>query len=111
MPETKLSWGRVISLGVSGGIVPCPDALAVLLVAIAVGKIALGMGIILLFSMGLAFALIIVGMIIVATKRLLTGQRRLSLIIACFPYISSLFITLLGVLMVTGVVKNFFRFG
>ncbi|MDR2363433.1 MAG: sulfite exporter TauE/SafE family protein, partial [Spirochaetaceae bacterium] len=111
MPENKLSWGRVISLGVSGGIVPCPDALAVLLVAIAVGKIALGMGIILLFSMGLAFALIIVGMIIVATKRLLTGQRRLSLVIACFPYVSSLFITLLGVLMVTGIVKNFFRFG
>jgi ABC-type nickel/cobalt efflux system permease component RcnA len=111
MPENKLSWGRVISLGVSGGIVPCPDALAVLLVAIAVGKIALGMGIILLFSMGLAFALIIVGMIIVATKRLLTGQKQLSLVIACFPYISSLFITLLGVLMVTGVVKNFFRFG
>ncbi|MDR2028775.1 MAG: sulfite exporter TauE/SafE family protein [Treponema sp.] len=111
MPENKLSWGRVISLGVSGGIVPCPDALAVLLVAIAVGKIALGMGIILLFSMGLASALIIVGMIIVATKRLLTGQKRLSLVIAFFPYISSLFITLLGVLMVTGVVRNFFRFG
>jgi hypothetical protein len=61
--------------------------------------------------MGLAFALIIVGMIIVATKRLLTGQKRLSLLISCFPYISSLFITLLGILMVRGVVKNFFRFG
>jgi sulfite exporter TauE/SafE len=111
MPENKLSWGRVISLGVSGGIVPCPDALAVLLAAVAVGKIALGMGIILLFSMGLAFALILVGMIIVATKRLLTGQKRLSMLISCFPYISSLFITLLGVLMVRGVIKNFFRFG
>jgi ABC-type nickel/cobalt efflux system permease component RcnA len=111
MPENALSWGRVISLGVTGGIVPCPDALAVLLVAIAAGKIALGMGIILLFSVGLAFALIMMGMVVVATKRLLTGQKRLSAVINYLPYISSLFITLLGVLMVTGVVKSFIRFG
>jgi ABC-type nickel/cobalt efflux system permease component RcnA len=108
MPEEKLSWGRVISLGVSGGIIPCPDALAVLLVAIAAGKIAAGMGIILFFSMGLAFALILVGMAIVFTKRLLTGQKRFRFFIAYVPYISSLFITLLGVLMVTGVAKNIF---
>jgi ABC-type nickel/cobalt efflux system permease component RcnA len=106
MPEEKLSWGRVITLGISGGIVPCPDALAVLLAAIAAGKIAAGMGIILFFSMGLAFALIMVGMVIVFTKRLLTGKKRLAALITYIPYVSSLFITLLGVLMVMGILKN-----
>jgi sulfite exporter TauE/SafE len=111
MPENKLSWGRVISLGISGGIIPCPDALAVLLAAIAAGRIALGMGLILFFSLGLAFALVMVGMIIVTTKRLLTGRKGLSRIINYLPYISSLFITLLGILMVRGNIKNLFGIG
>ncbi|MDR2103368.1 MAG: sulfite exporter TauE/SafE family protein [Treponema sp.] len=107
MPEEKLSWGRVITLGISGGILPCPDALAVLLAAIAAGKIAEGMGIILFFSMGLAFALILVGMVIVFTKRILTGQKGLASIAAYIPYVSSLVITVLGILMVTGIVSQF----
>jgi ABC-type nickel/cobalt efflux system permease component RcnA len=110
LPEERLSWGRVVSLGITGGIIPCPDALAVLLAAIAAGKIALGMGIIFLFSLGLAFALILVGMIIVFTKRLLQGQRKLGLIVGYLPYVSSLFITGLGVLMMITMLKNFFRF-
>ncbi|MDR3160945.1 MAG: sulfite exporter TauE/SafE family protein [Spirochaetaceae bacterium] len=95
------------SLGITGGIIPCPDALAVLLVAVAAGKIALGMGIIFLFSLGLAFALLLVGMIIVFTKRLISGQRRLGRIAAFLPYLSSLLITGLGVLMIISMVKNF----
>ncbi|AEF85918.1 high-affinity nickel-transporter [Treponema primitia ZAS-2] len=100
MPKTQLSWGRVISLGITGGIIPCPDALAVLLVATAAGKVGMGMGIIFLFSLGLAFALILVGMAIVLTKRLLAGQRRFALVLQSLPYFSSLFISALGVLMI-----------
>jgi sulfite exporter TauE/SafE len=111
MPKDKLSWGRVVSLGISGGIIPCPDALAVLLAAIAAGRIALGMGLILFFSLGLAFALVMVGMIIVSTKRLLTGRKGMSRIINYLPYISSIFIALLGILMVMGNIKNLFRIG
>jgi ABC-type nickel/cobalt efflux system permease component RcnA len=111
IPENKLSWGRVISLGISGGIIPCPDALAVLLAAIAAGRIALGMGLILFFSLGLAAALVMVGMIIVTTKRLLTGRKGLSRVINYLPYISSLFIILFGILMVTGNIKNLFGIG
>jgi ABC-type nickel/cobalt efflux system permease component RcnA len=110
IPEERLSWGRVVSLGIAGGIIPCPDALAVLLAAVAAGRTALGMGIIFLFSLGLAFALILLGMIVVLTKRLVTGQKRLGFIAGYFPYISSLFITGLGVLMIILILKNFFRF-
>ncbi|QQO07768.1 sulfite exporter TauE/SafE family protein [Breznakiella homolactica] len=102
IPETRLSWGRVISLGIAGGIIPCPDALAVLLVAIAAGRLYLGMGIIVLFSAGLAAALIGVGMAVVLTKRIIGRQRRLGIIVTYIPYFSSLFISALGVLMILG---------
>jgi ABC-type nickel/cobalt efflux system permease component RcnA len=110
VPEERLSWGRVVSLGITGGIIPCPDALAVLLAAVAAGKTALGMGIIFLFSLGLAFALILVGMVIVFTRRILGGQRRLGFIVGYLPYISSLFITGVGVLMIVTMLRNFLRF-
>jgi ABC-type nickel/cobalt efflux system permease component RcnA len=106
IPENKLSWGRVISLGVTGGIIPCPDALAVLLVAIAAGRLTLGMGIIFLFSLGLTIALILVGIAIVLTKRLLVRQRRLAGVVQYIPYFSSLLITTLGVLMIHGVFRT-----
>jgi ABC-type nickel/cobalt efflux system permease component RcnA len=106
IPENKLSWGRVISLGVTGGIIPCPDALAVLLVAIAAGRLTLGLGIIFLFSVGLAAALILVGIAIVLTKRLLLRQRRIAGVAQYIPYVSSLLITALGVLMIQGVFRT-----
>ncbi|MDR1970407.1 MAG: sulfite exporter TauE/SafE family protein [Treponema sp.] len=105
MPRERLSWGRVISLGISGGIVPCPDALAVLLVAAAAGRVALGMGIIFIFSLGLALALILVGMIIVFTKGLLVRQKKLGFAARYVPYISSLVITFLGLLMIRSSLK------
>jgi ABC-type nickel/cobalt efflux system permease component RcnA len=109
--EERLSWGKVISLGISGGIIPCPDALAVLLAAIAMGKLALGMGIILFFSMGLALALILVGMIIVFTRKALSGRRRMAGLAALLPYGSALFIGVLGILMAAGAARDLFRIG
>jgi ABC-type nickel/cobalt efflux system permease component RcnA len=100
MPENRLSWAQVVSLGVSGGIVPCPDALAVLLLAVAAGKTALGMGIIFFFSLGLAAALILVGMLFVMTKRILAGGRRFAAVTRYLPYASSLVITILGIFMI-----------
>jgi ABC-type nickel/cobalt efflux system permease component RcnA len=109
LPEDRLSWGRVVSLGITGGIIPCPDALAILLMALAAGKATLGLGLVFLFSVGLAFALILLGFIILCTRRLLQGQRSLGFITASLPYISSLFITGLGLLMIVTMLKNLFR--
>lgn len=52
---------ELLTLGISGGIVPCPTALVVLLVAVAVGRIALGLALIVTFSFGLAIVLIGIG--------------------------------------------------
>lgn len=58
----------LISLGFSGGIVPCPDALVLLLIAIAINKIAFGLFVLLAFSFGLAFVLILIGVLMVVAR-------------------------------------------
>ena len=56
--------------GVSGGIVPCPAALVVLLSAVAMGRIGLGLLLIVGFSVGLAAVLIAIGLLVVHARRL-----------------------------------------
>lgn len=67
----KLSLGGLISLGVTGGMVPCPEALAVLLTALALNKLVLGLLILLAFSSGLAAVLVAIGIVMVSAARLL----------------------------------------
>jgi ABC-type nickel/cobalt efflux system permease component RcnA len=64
----------LIGLGISGGLVPCPDALAILLLAVSVGQIALGIGLVVAFSAGLAAVLIGLGVGVVYANR--AGGRR-----------------------------------
>lgn len=73
LPE-KLTLGGLISLGITGGMVPCPEALAVLLTALALNKLVLGLLILLAFSSGLAAVLVAIGIVMVSAARLL--ERR-----------------------------------
>jgi ABC-type nickel/cobalt efflux system permease component RcnA len=58
------------------------------------------MGIIFFFSLGLAAALILVGMLFVMTKRILVRRQRFAAVTGYLPYISSLVITILGIFMI-----------
>ncbi len=60
-------WG-VIGLGVAGGIVPCTDALAILLASVNLGSIWLGLTLILAFSLGMALVLVAIGIVMVTAK-------------------------------------------
>ena len=60
--------GSVLTMGISGGIVPCPEALAVLLLAVAVHRTALGLGMIVAFSAGLAAVLVGLGLLLVTPR-------------------------------------------
>ncbi len=60
----------LIGLGIAGGLLPDPAALAILLNALAQGKVMLGLGTVVVFSVGFAMTLVIVG--VVAAK---VGQR------------------------------------
>jgi nickel/cobalt exporter len=60
----------LIGLGVAGGLLPDPAALAILFNALAQGKVMLGLGTVVVFSVGFAATLVVVGL--VAAK---VGQR------------------------------------
>jgi len=71
-----LSFRSLVLMGMSGGLVPCPDALAILLVAVAAGRVLLGLAVILCFSIGLAAVLIALGVAIASTRALERGPLR-----------------------------------
>lgn len=94
--------GDLLAMGVSGGLVPCPEALGVMLIAIGLGRIGLGLALIVAFSLGLAAVLIAIGILVVRCQsrwvdRLdkpgSSWQRLL-------PLLSAAVVTLLGVVIV-----------
>ena len=90
------SYWSILGLGISGGIVPCPTALIVLLLAIRFGRLGYGMCLILSFSLGLALVLIALGIVVVRASgavRRLTGEGSRLLLLSVF---SSSVIILLG---------------
>jgi nickel/cobalt transporter (NicO) family protein len=66
-----VSLGGLITLGASGGLVPCPSALVLLLSAISLGHAAEGMLLLVSFSAGLALVLTAIGVAVVYAKHLL----------------------------------------
>ena len=64
-PDGPITMRSLIGLGVSGGIVPCPSALVVLIAAISQHRIGLGMVLIVAFSLGLAATLTAVGLAVI----------------------------------------------
>jgi len=100
-PLAELTWRSLITLGVSGGLVPCPDAIAILLVAVAINRILLGLALIVSFSLGLAVVLIVIGMLMVGGGRLFARMNFLSQIAPVMPIVSA------GVVMVLGVVLTY----
>src|SRR6185295_18860935 len=54
LTDRGIRFGSLLALGVSGGIVPCPGALVVLLAAVAMHRVGFGLALIVAFSMGLA---------------------------------------------------------
>jgi nickel/cobalt transporter (NicO) family protein len=94
--EHHFSFWNNILLGISGGIIPCPKAIVILLLAISLQKITLGIVIITVFSMGLAAVLFTIGLIMVKAAHLLKNRltdRRLRLL----PVLASVIIFGLGV--------------
>ena len=66
----KVTLGSLLTLGISGGIVPCTGALVILLLAVALHRIAFGLLLLVTFSVGLASILIAIGVLIVKARPL-----------------------------------------
>jgi ABC-type nickel/cobalt efflux system permease component RcnA/Tol biopolymer transport system component len=91
-----ITWRSLIALGISGGLVPCPDAIAILLVAIAINRVMLGLMLILSFSLGLAVILIIIGLLMVNSRKLFDRFGFLDRLAPVMPLVSAVIVLALG---------------
>lgn len=99
LAEPERGLGGVLWLGISGGMVPCPSAMVVLLLAIAVGRVAEGMALIVAFSAGLAAVLVLIGVLVVHAARLLDRLSPRREHLAALPVISAAIVTIIGVVV------------
>ncbi|NOQ46939.1 MAG: high frequency lysogenization protein HflD [Desulfobulbaceae bacterium] len=60
----------LLVLGISGGLVPCPAAIATLLAAIAAGRIAQGLTLVIFFSLGLGLVMMTIGVVLSQASKL-----------------------------------------
>ena len=103
VPEA-ITWRSLIALGISGGLVPCPDAIAILLVAIAINRLILGLALILSFSLGLAVVLIVIGLLMVNSRRLFDRMGFLDRFAPVMPLVSAIVVVILGAALTWGAV-------
>jgi len=96
-PAKSVSLYQLFALGITGGIIPCPAALVVLLSAFALHRIGLGFFLIIAFSLGLAAVLIGFGMLMVYARRFMASLRVDGPITTRWlPVASAAFMTILG---------------
>lgn len=89
--------GQIILFGLTGGLIPCPAAITVLLLCLQLKKLTLGAGLVLCFSIGLAVTLISTGTAAAWGARHATARWPvLEKLIARAPYFSSTVIILIG---------------
>ncbi len=98
---SPITWKSLLVLGISGGLLPCPSALVMLLSASALGNIGLGMTLVVAFSLGLALVLSAIGLILVYAKQNFHKLPKQITAVKFLPAISALFVMLLG-LGITG---------
>lgn len=100
IPEGPITLRSLLALGISGGIVPCPSALVVLLSAVALHRIAYGMVLITAFSIGLASVLIVIGLMVVSTRHWFERFPLGEGLLRRLPVASAAAITLIGALLI-----------
>ncbi len=91
-----VTWRNLLALGVSGGIVPCPSALVVMLAAISMNRVGYGLVLIVAFSLGLAGVLTAIGLAFVYAGRLLTSAAGVSDWLRVLPVVSAAVISAIG---------------
>jgi nickel/cobalt exporter len=98
-PPERISARAVLAMGASAGLIPCPSALVVLLGAIAQHQVALGLLLIVAFSLGLAATLTALGLAVVHATRLTARIDVGGRLVAVLPAVSSLAIVGVGAVL------------
>jgi len=93
---SKITWRGLMVLGVSGGLVPCPAALVLLLGAISLGRLGFGMVLVVAFSAGLAIVLTGIGLLMIYARKLFERFSFEARVPRLLPVVSASIITLAG---------------
>ena len=94
-----ISRRSLLAVGVSGGLLPCPSALVVLLAAITLHRVAFGLILIVSFSAGLALSITGIGLVAVLAKRAFGRLSFEGRLVGLLPAVSAFVIVLAGVAM------------
>ena len=103
----KITWRSLLALGISGGLVPCPSAMVLLLAAVALNKTAYGMLLVVAFSLGLAITLTIVGLAFLYARNRFNKPASHARWTHLLPVMSAGTITVVGVALCLGALRSF----
>jgi nickel/cobalt exporter len=92
-----LSWWGLVLLGVTGGIVPCWDAIVLLFYTVGTSRFWLVLPAVLAFSAGLAVVLVLIGVLVVQVPRLVEARGGDGKLLRSLPMVSAVAVTLVGV--------------
>jgi nickel/cobalt transporter (NicO) family protein len=99
--DGKATTGQIIVFGLTGGLIPCPAAITVLLLCLQLKEITLGAVLVLCFSIGLAVTLVTVGAAAaLATRHAASRISWLSTAARRAPYVSGFLIIAVGLYVV-----------
>jgi ABC-type nickel/cobalt efflux system permease component RcnA len=101
-----LSRRSLLAVGISGGLLPCPSALVVLLAAISLHRVGFGLLLIVAFSIGLAATISAIGLVAVCAKRVFTRTSLDGRLVRLLPAASALAILIAGVVMTARAVPS-----
>ncbi len=101
VPEGEVTFKSLMALGASGGLVPCPSALVLLLSAISIGRTGFGLLLLVSFSLGLALVLMAMGLLVVYAKNLFPASKRdkPNVLFHYMPILSAAIIFVIGIVL------------
>lgn len=98
---SAITWKSLLALGISGGLLPCPSALVVLLSAISLHRVGFGLLLVIAFSIGLAATLTGVGLAFLYAGRFVKRPTRFASgrLVRVLPAVSAFVIMCVGLLI------------
>ncbi len=94
--KTEVTWAGLILLGVTGSIIPCWDAIAMLIWSIGADRLSWAVPLLLAFSAGLAAVLVTIGVLVVKARGFADSRIGHSRLVRWLPIASALAIIVLG---------------
>jgi nickel/cobalt transporter (NicO) family protein len=103
---SKISMRGLLTLGASGGLIPCPAALVLLLSAISLDRLGFGMILVIAFSTGLAIVLTAIGLLMIYARQVFERFSFEARMPYLLPVASALTISTVGVLILLGSLRQ-----